>query len=405
MRAVQSIPLRALGLAACAAALLLADAASAQRTQFRLRLLGNNADAVSEFRPRLVDGVVVWQRGTGAGSEVMLWDGVASQSLTFNGVADQNPETDGIHVVWEQSTGSQFDVAIYDLVTGTLTFLSSPSSDRFPQISGTTLTWVRDDGADGELFVDNGPLELQLSGDDLVDSMFDAEGGHVVFSRSDDLDLTADPSDDDGDILLWNDTVQGIFGLGGLDTDDIRPSIGGEWVVWQAGPDGDADIWYGNIFGFAAALYDGDDDRNPDTDGDRVVWQHWDGIDFDIFAVSLSNPSSTLQVTTDSTDDTTPRVDGPHIIWSKQEEPGDAAIWVSWNGRPPEPVEPTQGNGRDDVRPRIDGEEFVFESCRNLGQPNEICDVVLPEPGAIATALAALATLAGVRRMRRIDPC
>jgi hypothetical protein len=231
--------------------------------------------------------------------------------------------------------------------------------------------------------------------------MFDAEGGHVVFSRRDEGNRTPDPSDDDGDVLLWNDTVQGIFGLGGLDTDDIRPSIGGEWVVWQAGPDGDADIWYGNIFGFAAPLYDGDDDRNPDTDGDRVVWQHWDGLDFDIFAVSLSNPGTTLQVTTDSTDDTTPRVDGPHIIWSKQEQPGDAAIWVSWNGRPPEPVEPTQDNGRDDVRPRIDGDQFVFESCRNPGQPNEICDVVLPEPDALATALAALGSIAALRRTQR----
>jgi hypothetical protein len=78
--------------------------------------------------------------------------------------------------------------------------------------------------------------------------------------------------------------------------------------------------------------------------------------------------------------------------------PGDSEIWVSWKGGPPEPVLKSRANGRDDVAPRIDGDHFVYESCLNLGQPSELCDVVIvPEPLAtlgVGAALAALGFLA-----------
>jgi len=49
------------------------------------------------------------------------------------------------------------------------------------------------------------------------------------------------------------------------------------------------------------------------------------------------------------------------------------------------------------VNPRLDGDHFVYESCTNLGQPSEVCDIVLvPEPEATLVAAAALAVLAGL---------
>jgi len=175
-------------------------------------------------------------------------------------------------------------------------------------------------------------------------------------------------------------------------------------VVWQAGPDGSGDIWYGDALGTANLLFDGTDERNPQTDGARVIWEHFDGFDFELYIVDLASPNSAIPFTNDALSDVTPQIDGDKIVWVKNVTPGDSEIWFSWQGGPPEPLRRTQNNGRDDVAPRLDGDHFVYESCVNLGQPNELCDVVLvPEPRAtlaVAAALVALAFLAS-RSARR----
>jgi len=91
----------------------------------------------------------------------------------------------------------------------------------------------------------------------------------------------------------------------------------------------------------------------------------------------------------------TPKIKGDTVVWVKKAVPGDSEIWFSWKSAPAEPLTSTQNNGRDDVAPRLDGDHFVYESCINLGQPGELCDVVLvPEPRATLGIVAALAALA-----------
>jgi hypothetical protein len=65
---------------AVAAALLLGSGAAAAVTRLQGITVSNPIDGVSEFRPRLKGDAVVWQRGTGVGSEVMRAEGDDGQA-------------------------------------------------------------------------------------------------------------------------------------------------------------------------------------------------------------------------------------------------------------------------------------------------------------------------------------
>ena len=395
MRARHPNLITAACVAAAIAALILGSGDAVAATRILGITVSNPIDGVSEFRPRLTSDVLVWQRGSGTGSEVMRWNGQQSINMTSNGVADENPETDGVHIVWQQGGVGQRNIAIYDVLTGATSILSSPGDEIFPLVSGTTLGWIKLVDADGEVFVDPGPLGNQITGNALVESEFSIDGLNLVWVEGDDLDQTPGVGDDLHDIAVWNGTVQDLYILGAPGTDDIHPSISGDVVVWQAGPDGSAEIWYGDTLGTANLLFAGTDERNPQTDGKRVIWEHFDGLDFDLYLVDLASPNAAMPFTADSVDDVTPQIDGDKIVWVKNAVSGDSEIWFSWEGAPPEPLRGTQNNGRDDVYPRVDGNRFVYESCVNLGQPNELCDIVLaPEPRTTLTVAVALATLA-----------
>ena len=382
-------------IAAALAALILGTGEAGAATRLRAITVSDPTDSVSEFRPRIQGDAIVWQRGSGAATEVMYRDGLVTVDLTSNGVADENPETDGVHVVWQQGSAGQRNIAVYDLLTGTTTILSSLGDETFPLVSGTTLAWIQMVDADGEVFVEPGPLGNQLTGNTLVESEFSIDGENLIWSEGDDLHQTPSTADDSHNVAVWNGEFQGLYILTGPGTDDIHPVIAGNVVVWQAGPNGSGDIWYGDTLGTSNLLFDGIDERNPQTDGTRVIWEHFDGLDFDLYIVDLASRNSAIPFTNDTFDDRTPQIDGDKIVWVKNEAPGDSEIWLSWEGGPPEPLVRTQNNGRDDVGPRLDGDHFVYESCVNLGQPNELCDVVaVPEPRATLTVAAALAALA-----------
>jgi len=202
----------------------------------------------------------------GTGSEVIKWNGLAGVNLTANGVADENPETDGVHIVWQQGSAGGRNIAVYDLLTGTATILASPGDETFPLVSGTTLAWIRMVDADGEVFVDPGPIGNQLTGNPLVESEFTIDGENLVWVQGDDLHQTLGTADDSHDIAVWNGALQGLYILTGpTTTTSIRrsletPSCG------RRGPTAAADIWYGDTLGTSNLLFDGTDERNPQTE-------------------------------------------------------------------------------------------------------------------------------------------
>ena len=401
-------PIRAsLLVAALVSFLSVAGPAHAER--FGVKTLSNPNDTVSEFRPRMAGGMIVWQRGSGAFSEVMMWDGTATVPLSANGVADENPETDGIHVVWQQgSTGSR-DIAVYDRITQAVTVLTAPGDQILPVVFGATIAWVQMVDADGEVFIEPGPIGNQLTGNLLVESDLSLDGENLVFVQGDDLHQTPGTADDPHDIGIWNALLHEFYILGSPANDDVNPSVAGNTIVWQVGADGSGGIWIGDTVGSLNQLYPGTNDRNPFTDGTVVVWDHFDGSDRDIYKINLASPNVVSFVTTDNSgDDVTPKLFGNDIVWVHESTPGDSEIWISRNGAPGAPIAQTVGNGRDEVDPLFDGDAIVWESCTNLGQPNELCDIQLaPEPRATLGAAATLSLLAGLatrsaRRAQRI---
>jgi hypothetical protein len=395
----RSAPKRArTALAAAFASLLFAGDAFARR--FDVQTISNNADTVSEFRARVVGDVVVWQAGSGAFSEIMFWNDTGfAVNLSSNGVADENPETDGIHVVWQQGPVGARNIAVYDILTGLTAVLPTPLVDEaISVVSGVTLAWVGMVDADGEVFIDPGPIGNQLTGNSLVESSLQLDGENLIFVQGDDLGLTPGTSDDLHDIGLWNGELGEFYILGLPGNDDLNPSIAGDTIVWQVGEDGSGGIWRADTDATQGVLFDGGDDRNPHTDGRIVVWDHFDGVDRDIYRIDLASPGVVSFVTTDNAaDDVTPRVSGNDIVWVRESVPGDSEIWVSLDGEPPQAIAPTVGNGRDDVRPQLGDTYVVWESCVNLGQPSELCDIVVaPEPGATLVGGAMLAVLAAL---------
>ena len=105
-----AVTARSIGVALVLVLAATGDAEAA--TSLRANIMSNPNDGVSEFRPRISGDAVVWQRGSGASSDVFKWSGLAGINLTANGVADENPETDGVHVVWQQGSAMSMEEAI-----------------------------------------------------------------------------------------------------------------------------------------------------------------------------------------------------------------------------------------------------------------------------------------------------
>jgi hypothetical protein len=376
--------------------LLLAAPRGAAAEAFFVDVLSNPLDGVNDFGARIAGGVVVWQHGTGAASEIRMFEsGGPTVNVTQNGVADELPDTDGASVVWQQAFGAQTEIAVFDLVTRMTSFpLINAVDDTEPRVSGSYIAWLRQTGADNEVFLNPNVPSDQITGNTVEESQLVLEGDKLVWTQVDDNGTPANPGDDDTEIWVWNPSVPGLYQLSNNSVQDQRPAMSGSRIVWQSGADGDADVWYGDTSGGAARLIDGTDDRNPDIDDDVVVWQRSEGTDFEIFKRDLASPTL-VQVSTNAFDDVTPRISGNHIVWVVEPAVGDSEIWVSWQGAAAEPVPSTQADGRDDVNPEIDGDRFVWESCLNLGEPNEQCEIVLaPEAHGAATALSVLAALA-----------
>jgi hypothetical protein len=397
----------AVSLGAAACALVGAAAAAAPLPMLWLRTLSNTVDGVTDFRPRIADGVVVWQHGTGSASEIQLYRAGQRVSLTANAAFDENPETDGARVVWQQDAGATYDIAVYDVATGLTTFpftvANDSADDVFPQVSGATVAWLRGvPGANQFVFTSDTPY---ITGNQLAHGPIALDGANVAFQETDDKG-TPDPSDDDQEILVWNAGVHDIYGLASSTTHNIRPAISGSRVVWQSGADGAGSIWLGDLLGDSSPLYSVTDERNPQIDGDVVVWEHWDGHDFEIYETDVTQ-TSVIQLTNDSVDDVSPQISGDTVAWVARAA-GDSEIWVSRGGSPPELLKQTHHDGRDDVAPRVDAlGDIVWQSCTNLGRPNEWCEIVMaPEPQAtalVAAALAALGWLAARSARRAVE--
>jgi hypothetical protein len=381
-------------LAAATALAALAGAAPAHAHPYQLRNLSSLVG--DEREPRVSAGRVVWQVGSGSTAEVRLWDGIRVWNLTTDGFADEHPEIDGDTVVWQKFDGVDYEIAVYDVLTGTTSFPTNNGyDDILPRISGGRYAWQANapPGIDLEIFVNPGDTRVTGNGKDDFDHQVDGED--VVY-------VGTDPMGSDLEIFLWHDVDpgRGLYQLSSDTVDDHAPQVSEGRVVWQAGDGAAAEIVRYDPNAAIPVLpltTDGVEDKEPDVSGPVIVWSRDDGNDFEIFMRVGDGPN--VQITTNGYDDHSPRVSGEDVVWVA-DEPGGSQIWVCLacaSGGTPERL--TQ-NAFTNRAPRIDGDSITWEACTNAGTPSEKCDVWLaPEP-ASGGALAALLALAGVARAR-----
>ena len=258
-------PSAACWIAVALAALLLGSVRRRSRHQDAMRItISNSADSVSEFRPRIAGrrDRVAARLGRG-----FRGDAPRRQADRQHDARTASPT----RIPRPTASTSSGNRATPDSATSPSTTCSRrpprsclpPATRRFPLVSGSDLAWIEMVDADGEVFVDPGPLGNQLTGNALVESEFKhrRRQPHLVRGRRPAPD--ARHRDDSHDVAVWNGALQGLYILTGPGTDDIHPAIAGDIVVWQAGPDGSGDIWYGDTLGTSNLLFDGTDERNP----------------------------------------------------------------------------------------------------------------------------------------------
>lgn len=99
--------------------------------------LGNNSDPFC-----LEDGRVMWQSGTGASSEIVYFDGVDTNRLSFNTVEDVEPVGDGRYITWRVLDRPGGDIMLYDtLLQTSLRLTNDDVPDDSLSIAGGRVVW------------------------------------------------------------------------------------------------------------------------------------------------------------------------------------------------------------------------------------------------------------------------
>jgi cysteine-rich repeat protein len=302
-------------LLACA---LVAGPASASLVTFRQ--ISN--DSAADGRPRIAAGQVAWESGPAGDTEIDLFDGSSTASVTVN-AEDIEPEISDTYLVWKrQLAGDSCRLDVFDFDT-TQTLNSSMPCGNDALVAGPHVIWTDTAGLLGDdVFVSTdgaGPVQL---GSSSVDEGFARIG-----------DVAGDPRavwvEGQADLVYWDGSSSDVIADAPASALRSQIRMSGGRVVWADDVGGDSEIF----------LYDGTtvvqltnnayDDVEPQVRGTHVVWTgfpdgaaegeifHYDGV-------------TTDPLTDDDFDDRDPRVsqgpDGTTIAWVKDE--GDDEIWM-----------------------------------------------------------------------------
>ncbi len=225
------------------------------------------ASLADDTNPDLDGDRIVYRSGT---DEIRLHEiGTGATSTIASGPGERShPRISGNWIVWQDHRGSDWDVYLFDIATGTGRPLTGPGDQHSPSVEGNQLAWVSVDASSGEssvvaydtvtssyfLIASAGhPTAPDLGGGAVTYLARDA-GGQRVYSRA----------------LTGGQPRALPVGPG----EHLSQRIDGARVVLEASGSG---IWlYSMNFDTATLVTvngDGTGDRNPAIDGTRVVWE------------------------------------------------------------------------------------------------------------------------------------
>jgi cysteine-rich repeat protein len=323
-------------------------------------------DSSEDGRPRIAAGQVVWESGAAGDTEIDLFDGDSTGSITVN-AEDIEPEISDTYVIWKRvlAGGTNCRLDVFDFDT-TETLNSSMPCDRDALVAGPHVIWTDPAGVVGDdVFVSTGGADPERLGRSSVDESFARVGDvggspravwiegdqDIVFWNGSDADVIADspPSDSlrsqlrmNGGRAVWTDVVGGdteIFLYTGTTVaqltnntyDDEDPQVRGSHVVWTGFPDGPSE---GEIF-----HYDGTttervtDDDLPDfdprvslgADGTTIAWVKDEGAN----EVWMFDGCESSRVSIDdATDDDSVELDENQVAWVRGSGSG-SEIWTA----------------------------------------------------------------------------
>jgi hypothetical protein len=232
-------------------------------------------NALSDYRPVVHDGVIVWYANDGSDNEIFYYDiadpGQGVVQLTDNANNDRSPDIEGGKIVWYGSDGSDNEIFYYDLNAAAPTVIQV-SDDVYnngsPKVDeGGVVVWKMDDGSSSQIFY----ADMSL--------------GAATFTP-----------------------VQLTFGAAYDYHQDVH--VDGRKLVWENGTIHYCDIDAGSGTTVVTVVSPVGSNYTPGISGDRIVWQGFDG-DGEIYSHVIGDPvDSVLKVTDNSLYDGYPVIDG-----------------------------------------------------------------------------------------------
>ena len=279
-------------------------------------------DSSEDGRPRIAAGQVAWESGPAGDTEIDLFDGTSTTSVTVNG-EDIAPEISDTYLIWKRRlAGGACRLDAFDFDT-TKTLNSSMPCDNDALVAGPHVSWTDDAGLVGDdVFVSTAGADPERLGRSSVDEGFARVG-----------DVAGDPR------AIWIENGQQIVYWNGSASDpiaDAPPSalrsqlrMNGGRAVWTDVVGGDTEIFLFTGTTVLQLTNNDYDDEEPQVRGSHVVWTGFpdDPAEGEIFHY---DGATTERVTDDALNDFDPRVslgtDGVTIAWVKDE--GANEVWM-----------------------------------------------------------------------------
>ena len=232
---------------------------------------------------------IVWEEWTGSDWDIYYYEeNTATGEAVTRKISGQSFDNRaavvfGDHVVWSARPEGETDREIfhYDIPTGQITRLTQNDvDDNDPQVSDRFVAWWSSDSPRRQVYV------------------YDLQNPQAGPQR---VSLAA--------------------------ADNFAPLVSGSNVVWYGHDGVDSEIFLYDGSTTLQLTSDARDDRKPQVDGNYVVWEDFDGTDYEIALYDIAAGTTQL-LTSNSNDDLEPHISGDNVVWQSLAGTQSSVYWL-----------------------------------------------------------------------------
>ncbi len=267
--------------------------------------------------------------------------GWLSLQVTHNWTMNEQPQLDGERLVWQAYDGTDWEILVYDLASGSITQLTDDGIDETdPQLDGDQLLWITHPAPLPpwvySLASGSPALSLYDFTTDRVEPIPQSEGVQGSPQIAGDLVVwEGGPDAATTDIYVYSLTSRQTRRLTNDAYRQSDPVTDGRYVAFVTHPFQYSELWlFDNETGTLRQLSDVGRTSNtvgrPSVNGGRIAWVESDSRDFYVRVFDTANSGWT---TVTRTDDHTlaqplrsPVLGGESVAWLSWAEPGQMAM-------------------------------------------------------------------------------